>query len=77
MADQDEGNPALALAIYASTAATEAINVLRRHGLIDQSEVDNLITSLTACRTIAGTNPMVIEHAELLTDILQLRFPKT
>ena len=77
MADQDEGNPALALAIYASLAATEAINVLRRHGLIDQSEVDSLITNLTACRTIGGTNPMVIEHAELLTDILQLRIPNT
>ena len=77
MSEKKINDPALALAFYASTAATEAINVLRRHGLIDQSEVDNLITNLTVCRTIAGANPMVIEHAELLTDLLQLRMPQT
>jgi hypothetical protein len=76
MTDQRPSEPALAFALYASTAATEAINALRRNGLIDESEVTNLIQVLTTCRTFAGSNPVLIEHAESLIDLLQVPIPK-
>ena len=73
MSDKAQGDPTLAFALYASVAATQAINVLRRHGLIDESEVGNLVKILTTCRTFAGSNPILIEHAESLIDLLQVR----
>lgn len=77
MQDKNEGgNTALALAIYASTAATTSAIVLRNAGLLDQANIEQLITHLTNCRTLAGNEPIWIEHAELLTDLLQADFPK-
>lgn len=78
MPDKNEsGNTALALAIYASTAATTCAIALRNAGLIDQANIDQLVTHLTRCRAIAGDEPAMIEHAELLTDLLLSAAPKS
>ncbi len=70
MAEDMSNNPALAFAIYASTAATAAVAALREAGLIEEADVQRLVANLTLCRQISGDVPALIEHAELLTDIL-------
>ena len=66
----NEENPALALAIYAATAASVAVNALQRAKLIEQFEVDGLVEALTMCRQRAGDDPRVIELAEIVIDLL-------
>ena len=65
-----QNNPALAFAIYASTASTAAIVALRNAGLVDDTIVKQLVENLTMCRQISGSEPRLIEHAELLMDML-------
>lgn len=63
-------DPALAFALYASTAATVAVAALRAAKLLDDAHVDQLVENLTLCRQISGGEPALIEHAELLLDVL-------
>jgi len=67
-----ENNPELAFAIYASTAATLAVVKLKEAGLVSDDELAALVENLTICRRAAGQTPRLVEHAELLTDILHL-----
>lgn len=62
-------SPEMALAIYASTAATLAVRQFVAAGTLAGDEVDSLIGNLAACRLLAPT-PMVEEHVELLLDLL-------
>ena len=70
MTNEPPSNPAFAFAIYASTAATAAIVALRDANLIDGDEIKKLAENLTICRLVAGSEPRLIEHAELLLDML-------
>ncbi len=70
MANEPHPDPALAFALYASTAATMAISALRDAGLVDKATIDLLVASLTTSRRLAGNEPRMVEHAELLTDLL-------
>lgn len=65
-----ENDPALALSLYASTAASAALVALKNMGRIEQANIDQLIQTLTICRKASGDEPMLIEHAELLLDML-------
>ena len=70
MNDQKRNDPALAFAIYASSAATMAISALRAANIVNKEVIDQLVENLTRCRLHAGDDPVLIEHAELLTDLL-------
>lgn len=70
MSNEKTEDPALAFALYASTAATMAISSLRAADLVDNATINLLLASLTNCRPLIGNEPMLIEHAELLTDLL-------
>lgn len=62
-------SPEMALAIYASTAATLAVRQFVAAGTLGGDEVDGLVTNLAACRNLAPS-PALEEHAELLLDML-------
>ena len=70
MSNEMQEDPALAFALYASTAATMAISSLRAANLVDKTTINLLLASLTNCRPLIGTDPRLIEHTELLTDLL-------
>lgn len=70
MSDETIEDPALAFALYASTAATMAISSLRAADLVDKMTISLLLASLTNCRPLIGNDPRLIEHTELLTDLL-------
>ncbi len=69
MSEQHQ-TPEMALALYASTAATLAVKGLQRAGHVTGPEIGALVDNLMACRTIAGQDPRIEEHIELLTDQL-------
>ena len=67
-----EISPEMALALYASTAATAAIGTLRNHGLMNTSTIAELSQTLAVCAGMMGTQPpRLIEHIEKLQDRLQ------
>lgn len=70
MATNYKDDPAFAFAMYASTASTIAVAALRNAGILDDQIIQSLVQNLTMCRTIAGNEPKLIEHAEHLTDML-------
>ena len=76
MADDDKDGeqshgPALAFALFASTAAALAVRAIHDRGLLEDDRVGQLMTTLAACREMAGPMaPGLEEHAELLADIL-------
>lgn len=65
-----ENNPELAFAVYASTASTVAIRALKEAGILQDETINELVKNLVICRQAAGQTPRLVEHAELLTDIL-------
>lgn len=75
--DEQTDRSALALAMYSSMAATMAVTALRKAEILQNGDVTYLVDFLTQTRQIAGKEPTLIEHAELLTDMLQAstRFP--
>ena len=60
--------PEMALALYASTAATLAVKALQGAGMIPAEAIDELVTTLSACRNSAGADPRIEVHCELLLD---------
>jgi hypothetical protein len=71
MADTPETEtPEMALALYASTAATLAVKALQGAGVLKGETVHKLVTTLVACRDIAGANPSIELHCEGLLDML-------
>lgn len=60
----------MALAIYASTAATAAIVVLREVKVMDANNIRRLVDNLMACRLAANNNPGIEKHLDLLFDLL-------
>lgn len=65
-----ENNPELAFAVYASTAATLAIDALRRAGLVNEGDIALLIDNLAICTQSAVQKPELAGHAEMLLDQL-------
>lgn len=61
--------PEMALALYASTAATLAVRQFVAAGTLGGDEVDSLVGNLAACRNLAPV-PALEEHVELLLDML-------
>jgi hypothetical protein len=62
-------SPEMALALYASTAATLAVRQFVAAGTLGGEEVDSLVGNLAACRNLAPV-PALEEHVELLLDLL-------
>ena len=71
MAEHVPSDPALAFALYASTAATFAVAALQEAGLLPDGQVQLLMQNLNACLGSVGPDPRVHEHGELLLDRLQ------
>lgn len=67
--ERPDMSPEMALAIYASTAATLAVKQFVAAGTLGGEEIDTLVGNLAACRLLSPT-PMVEMHVELLLDML-------
>ena len=63
-------SPEMALALYASTAATLAVKALQAAGAIEAENINQLVTTLSACRNAADAHPRIELHCEMLLDAL-------
>ncbi|MEL6530303.1 MAG: hypothetical protein AAFQ27_10090 [Pseudomonadota bacterium] len=69
-------SPELALSIYASTAATLCVALLRKEGLLKDPELDQLINNLVVTRQATKLPKFVEQHFAILTQILIDATPK-
>jgi len=64
-------DPALAFSLYASTAATVAISILKNDRRISHSNIEQLLESLEVVRDFIEGDSALNAHADLLEEVLK------